>query len=262
MQMRLCGEFCSFQKGRGLTEGTYPDGMPHPPARLRWRVVLELATLALLTSIFLSFEQDRQLSIFLGMALIGAALVGFNAKETHERFWGPPTSPEFDRVRRCTSNMMLLTVPALILFFSYALIQGHCLVSPRTTPGKELLPLFSTHFLLALAIYVPWALLQQTLFQFYLLGRLRVLLPFASPFSLSCVNGIVYGLMHLSPEAPLGNVPTVLMAATGGIFWSYSYHRDRYVLPIAASHALLAPTFYFWVLNHDLVDSLRKQFSF
>ena len=229
-----------------MADSVYPDGMPHPAKSLRRRVAIELSALALLTSIFLSFERARNLGTFLGMALIGAALVGFNARETRERIWGVPSSPDFDRVRRCTLNMTLLTIPPVLAFFVYALIAGHALIT--------------IDFLLTLAIYLPWALLQQTLFQFYLLGRLRVLLPFASPLYLSVLNGVVYGLVHISPDRPESNIPTVLLTMIGGVFWSYSYHRDRYVLPIAVSHALLATTFFFWVLNHDLIQSLAQRF--
>jgi membrane protease YdiL (CAAX protease family) len=44
----------------------------------------------------------------------------------------------------------------------------------------------------------------------------------------------------------------VVVTIIGGMFWSYSYHRDRYVIPIAISHALLATTFYYWLYGRDL----------
>jgi hypothetical protein len=47
----------------------------------------------------------------------------------------------------------------------------------------------------------------------------------------------------------------------GGMFWSYSYHRDRYVLPIAVSHAVLGTTFYYWVLGKDLMEEMVRRFG-
>jgi membrane protease YdiL (CAAX protease family) len=109
------------------------------------------------------------------------------------------------------------------------------------------------HFLMTLCFYVAWALLQQTLFQFYLLGRLRALLPFASPMLLSTINGTAYGLVHLAGGAPLIQRSLVTgVTIIGGICWSYSYYRDRYVLPLALSHALLGTTFYYWVIGRDI----------
>jgi membrane protease YdiL (CAAX protease family) len=116
--------------------------------------------------------------------------------------------------------------------------------------------MFSLNFLLAVVLYIPWAMLQQTLFQFYLLGRLRALLPFASPLFLSIVNGIAYGLVHF--ETNVWSIGVTVVTIIGGIFWSYSYHRDRYVLPIAVSHALLGSTFYYWVYGRDLIDEMRR----
>jgi hypothetical protein len=65
--------------------------------------------------------------------------------------------------------------------------------------------------LLTFAFYLPWALLQQTLFQFHLLGRLRVLFPFASPVLLSVVDGVLYGMTHL----PSGWLLAGFMVASG-----------------------------------------------
>jgi len=234
-----------------VAEGVYPNGLPHPPHSLRVRVAAELAILAVLTALFL-YWAPRNTVLYVGMALIGFALIGFNAKETRDRIWGPPASPEFDRVRRCAVNMLILTVPPVIVFLIFGLVARHYKL---WWLADEASPMFSLHFFIAVALYLPWAMLQQTLFQFYLLGRLRVLLPFAPPLMLSVINGFAYGLVHL-PEIPVTAVTII-----GGIFWSYSYHTDRYVVPIAVSHAVLGSTFYYWVYGRDLIAELVGKFA-
>ena len=229
----------------------YPNGMPHPPDSLRFRVATELIVLAILTALFLLFvpqDPGTKQGIYIGMALVGLGLVGFTARETEERIWGPVSSPPFDRVRRCAINVSILTIPPAIGFFILGAAGRYFEIGPL----KQACPMISVHFLLALLFYLPWALLQQTLFQFYLLGRLRALLPFASPFTISVINGVLYGLCHLP------NPSVTIVTIIGGIFWSYSYHRDRYVIPIAISHAVLAATFFYWLQGRDVIGELLK----
>jgi hypothetical protein len=184
-----------------VSEGVYPNGMPHPPAALRIRVAVELGVLALLTALFLwlvPHDGNTQTQfIYVGMAIAGLGLIGFTAKETEERIWGPVESPPFDRVRRCAINMSALTIPPVVLFFIFGILARYfnwAGIAEAMNGSYTGTSMISFHFLIVLAVYLPWALLQQTLFQFYLLGRFRALLPWASPFHLSVLNGIIYGL--------------------------------------------------------------------
>jgi Type II CAAX prenyl endopeptidase Rce1-like len=110
--------------------------------------------------------------------------------------------------------------------------------------------LFRPMFFGALVVFLPWALFQQTLFQFYLLGRLRVLLPMASPIMLSLANGVLFGAAHV-PEWD-----QALLTIPAGVAWSYVYCRDRALGPIALSHALLGVTYFYWVRGSDPVSGL------
>jgi hypothetical protein len=182
--------------------------------------------------------------------------IGFTAHETRARVWGPPESPNFDRVRRCALSMFLLTVPPVFLFLIFGFAAryfGLFALLHNNFPGITAQPasMFGWRFFATLVLYLPWALVQQTLFQFYLLGRLRALLPYAHPFFLSILTGVLYGLVHL--RGNLASVGVTAVTIIGGIFWSYSYYRDRYVLPLAISHALLGSTFYYWVYGRDLL---------
>jgi len=241
-----------------VAEGVYPNGMPHPPHSLRVRMAIELLIILALTGLFLYFTTERKIRstvLYVGMALIGFSLVGLNRRETAERIWGPPDYPVFDRLRRSAVNVSIFTIPTIFLFLVIGILARY-----HGAPWlHEPVPMISLNFFIALAFYLPWALLQQTLFQFYLLGRFRALLPFASPLFISTVNGILYGLVHLGPS--WSEVGVTFVTILGGIFWSYSYHRDRYVLPIAVSHACLASTFYYWVYGRDLVAELVQKFG-
>ena len=212
-----------------------------PPAlSLRLRVLLELGILATLTPLFLHYA-PRDLGLYVAMALLFLGFVAVSAKETKERIWGRPASGKSERLWRSTLAMAVMTIPVVIVFFVWGVWMGHE-VSYR-------------NLLLALGLYIPWALLQQTIFQFYLLGRLRALLPFVSPILLALVAGTAYGLVHL-PDWRV-----TLVATLAGVSWSYFYLRDRHILPIAMSHAILGSTFYYFVIGRDLIDEHLGQFS-
>ncbi len=221
--------------------------MPHLSIQVRRRMALELILLAAVTGVYLALMPERHMGVDVGLALTALGLVGLSAKYTRERVWGPPPSAEFDRVRRCTINMSLFTIPPLILFAFYGGIHAYLTADqhPWSAVASRLIPL---NFFFTLLLYIPWALLQQTLFQFYLLGRLRAILPFASPLLVSILNGILYGAVHWPNQA------VTIVTILGGVAWSYSYHRDRFTIPIALSHAFLGTTFYFWVLNRDILE--------
>lgn len=214
-------------------------GPDRTPPAVRRRVALELGSLVVLTPIFLYFA-PRGMGLYSGAALLFLGFIALTAKETKERIWGLPAEPGSKRLRRCTLTISILTIPAVVTFLAWGMWKGH--------------QVEAVNLLLGLSIYFPWALLQQTIFQFYLLGRLRVLLPLPG-FLLAVLNGFAYGLVHLP------DVPVALLTIIGGIFWSYSYLRDRYIFPLAVSHALLGTTFYYAVIGRDLFHELTSHLS-
>lgn len=237
-----------------MSERFYPNGLAHPTLPMRRRIALELAVLSGLTGLYLTVFPNRPLGVDVGLSLVAMGVIGLVAKDTRERIWGPPASMQFVRIRRCVWNMGLFTVPSVIamgIFGAGSAWHEHLAAggedSAMAVAWAIAHRLFHPHFFLALVLYVPWALAQQTLFQFYLLGRLRGLLPFASPLTLSIICGMFYGAAHL-PELSVAFVTTI-----GGAVWSYSYHRDRLVWPIAISHAIMGSTFYYWVYNENLI---------
>jgi len=220
--------------------------------QVRRRIALELLVLSALTSLYLILVSPRPLAVDLGMALVGLGLVGFTADYTRTRIWGTPPDAEFNRRRRCAVNMFFSTGLAVSGVVLYGIFSAYAQHGNWDGVAARFL---NWHAPIALVLYVPWALLQQTLFQFYLLGRLRALLPFASPLILSVMNGIAYGSVHLavSPGRSGPDLELAVLTMIGGAVWSYSYHRDRYVLPIAISHAVLGTTFYYWARGSDVL---------
>jgi membrane protease YdiL (CAAX protease family) len=80
--------------------------------------------------------------------------------------------------------------------------------------------------------------------------RLRVLLPSLPPLGLAAVNGLVFGAVHL-PSWELA-----VATAVAGTVWSQAYQRDRVLLPIAFSHALLGTAYFAWVLHSGFVGAI------
>ena len=100
-------------------------------------------------------------------------------------------------------------------------------------------------------IVLPWALMQQTLLQFYLLGRLLALLPKQYLFAPIIITGSCFGLVHLP------DVWTASVTVASGMAWSFIYYRYRLLLPLAFSHAALGSAFYYGIFGHDLAVEWR-----
>ena len=93
--------------------------------------------------------------------------------------------------------------------------------------------------------------MQQTLLQFYLLGRLLALFPKQYLFVPMIITGACFGLVHLP------DVWTALVTVASGVVWSLIYYRYRLLLPLAFSHAALGSAFYYGIFGHDLAEEWR-----
>src|SRR5262245_52790062 len=142
--------------------------------------------------------------------------------------------------------MAIFTVAGL-LALGLAGLKGFAAGHPW---GDALGSLFVPDIFLTLALFLPWALMQQVLLQFYLLGRLRVLLPRLPPLGLAAVNGLGFGAVHL-PSWELA-----VATAVAGTVWSQAYQRHRVLLPIAFSHALLGTAYFALVLHSGFVGAI------
>jgi len=219
---------------------------------LRQRVARELLILAALSTGFLVLFPRRPIGVDVGLALLALGLVLLTAKHTRSTIWGPlPVESTGTRWQLCIASTMFPTALAMGLFVLLGAIIAYEAAGWAAVGYRIFNPRIPT----AVALYFPWALLQQTLFQFYLLGRMRVLWPSLSPLSQSALNGLAFGLVH----AP--NPWLALMSWLGGTVWSFLYLRYRLLWPLALSHALLGTTLYYWVYARDLAGQWMSLLS-
>jgi hypothetical protein len=179
----------------------------------RRRVAVELLVLGVLSSGFLALFPHRPISVDLLLALLAVALVLLNAG----------------------------------IFLLIGVAIGYQGADWPGAKARILHPYLPT----AVLLYLPWALLQQTLFQFYLLGRVCMLCPSLHPLAQSLLNGLIFGLVHTT------DIRIALVATLGGTLWSVLYLRYRRLWPLAVSHALIGTTFYYWVYGSDLASRWR-----
>lgn len=210
---------------------------------MRRRAALELAGLALAIPLFLLLVPRRPVVVDAGLALLALALVALDAGETRRRFWGEPPEPAATRRRRAWRQVLGATAAVLAVFAAAGALGTWWVTGdPGAAAGRLIRPALP----LVLVLFLPWAALQQVLFQFYLLGRLRALLPGARPAVVAALGGLLFGLVHL----PALDVTAVTVV--GGGLWAWFYLRDRLLAPLSVSHALLGATYYTWVRDEDL----------
>jgi CAAX prenyl protease-like protein len=212
---------------------------------LRTRIFLELSLLGASTAGFLLLFPERPWGVDLGLALLALGLIGLNAGFTRNAIWGRFPLSETGRLRRCL--VITLGLTACGVFGMLALGMGMA----YTQGGWEEVfrRIFTWRLFPAIGLYFPWALLQQTLFQFYLLGRLRVLIPSKSPLPAIALTGIGYALVHL-PDWGI-----TVMTSLAGLFWSSLCYAFRVLSPLALSHSILGSTFYYRIYGEDLLDA-------
>jgi hypothetical protein len=205
---------------------------------------VELGVIATAAAIYLVAFPERPMAVDVALALVGLALVAATARDTRDNVWGTPATPGHERRRHAARLMLGLTTLGLVVLATWgAGLEWQAGGNARAITSR----LLSATLVAVLPFYVAWAVAQQTLFQFYLLGRVRALVPSARPLAISIVNGILFGAVHV-PDAEV-----TALTMIGGAVWSHVYQRDRHVLPLALSHAILGAAFFHWIRGRDLI---------
>jgi Type II CAAX prenyl endopeptidase Rce1-like len=212
------------------------------------RAAIELLILGLLSIAFLALFPRRPIYVDFLLALLASALILFNARYTSTQIWGfvPLKAGRTDWWPSVRVTMGL-TACVMFVFLLIGVAIGYQGADWPGAKARILHPYIPT----ALLLYLPWALLQQTLFQFYLLGRVCTLFPALHPFAQSLVNGLLFGAVHTT------DIWIPLLATLGGSLWSFLYLRYRRLSPLVVSHALIGTTFYYWVYGYDLASRWR-----
>jgi Type II CAAX prenyl endopeptidase Rce1-like len=216
--------------------------MPQGPSvtdPLRRSVALELAALAALTALFVATFRVRPPYADFALAAAAVVLIVASAGRSR-RLWSLAPAATADAGRRAWLACGAFTAAALIGLAATAVVVA-------SESGLPWQPRFTNwHMLVALALYFAWALLQQYIFQFYLLGRLvnltktQVAIPVAA---------CAFAAVHFP------RWPVMLVTLLAGAFWSFGYYRWRRLLPLAASHAILGAALHYWVFGHDLLEA-------
>jgi membrane protease YdiL (CAAX protease family) len=212
---------------------------------VRQKVALELGILAILATTFLLLFPHR--NPWLDIVLAGFALlcIGATGRYTKKAIWAASPPPQFqNQLKDCIKVTLWITVPAAFIFF----IVGAILAYRNGGLAAVAERIFDWKILVVFIAYTGWALIQQTLFQFYLLGRLLVLFPKNQPIWPILITGLGFALVHLP------DVWTMLVTAIAGPIWTLIYYRYRRLLPLAVSHAALGTAFYYSICGHNLAQ--------
>jgi len=215
---------------------------------LRGKVAVELGIIAVLTTVFLWLFPKRSPVVDVGLAGFALLCLCVSAGYTKNVVWAASPRPvEENRFKRCVIVTLWLTVPPALIFL---LIGGFVAHQDGGWPGVAG-RVFNWRILAAFGCYLPWALMQQTLLQFYLLGRLLALFPKQYLFVPMIITAACFGLVHLP------DVWTALVTVASGVVWSFIYYLYRLLLPLAFSHAALGSAFYYGIFGHDLAEEWR-----
>jgi hypothetical protein len=215
---------------------------------LRRKVIIELASIAALTTLFISLFPKRNPLVDVTLAGFALFCIALSAPYTKGVIWGAVPPPVTERpFKRCVVVTFWLTVPVVLLF----LIAGGIVAFKGGGWPAVAARCFNARMLAAFCFYLPWALMQQALLQFYLLGRLLVLFPKHLLWMPLCIIGICFGLVHLP------DLVTAPVVAVAGTIWSFIYYRYRALLPLAFSHAALGTAFYYGICGQDLATEWR-----
>ena len=198
-----------------------------PLTEVQRRAAVELAVLAAGASAFLTLVPARPVVVDMALAALALVYVALGRDTTRRDVWGPRPA--------ATRGATWILAAATLAAVAIAGIAGRVSVSPS---------LFVT-----LGVFVPWAWLQHAMFQFYLLGRLRLLLGGVGAVALGALNAAAFAMSH----APEWDVVAVTWPV--GWLWSVYYLTARRLLPIAVSHAVLATAYFYWVRGEDLLGS-------
>ena len=208
------------------------------PRALRARLAIELGVLALfaLAYVTLLAGRPRVLDLVLGAAAVAA--IALDAPRSR-RLWASVPRAAATGTAAAWREMSLFTACAAL-----GLAALGAVTAASGAPNELTARLTNWHLLPAVFLYLPWAWLQQFVFQFYFLGRLLHVVPAGVAIVLTAA---AFSAVHF-PRYPVMGV-----TAIAGMAWALSYRRHRRLAPVAVSHAILGPVLHYWVLGRDLL---------
>jgi membrane protease YdiL (CAAX protease family) len=200
-------------------------------------VALELIAIGIAAIVFVATFQVRPPYLDFALAAAAVALIVLSAARSR-RLWALARSVDPVGARSAWIASLAFTGTALVVLAVVAVFVA------RAAGVAPLERFTNWHILLAAALYLPWALLQQYIFQFYWFGRWLQLIPASFAVALTAV---AFAAVHF-PRWPVMAVTLV-----AGTIWALIYLRWRRLLPLALSHALLGTALHYWVFGTDLL---------
>lgn len=215
---------------------------------LRRKAAIELGTMCMGTIFyFLLSGLWRTTKVDMAFGAVGLVFVLWSARETRDRFWERPDKSYLVRLKESFLLSAAVSIPVLTLFA----VMGAALALETSGQWTDVSTrILSPHLLKALPLYIVWAFVQQFLFQFYLMSRLRVLAPSAPYLLLALINGVFFSAVHITEWQ------VALPTFVSGVVWSLIYLKYRCLPPLAVSHALLGGTYFHWVLGRNVFAGL------
>lgn len=208
-------------------------------------VALELAAIAIAAIVFVATFRVRPPYLDFALAIAAVALIAFSARRSASLWTAGMHDRDALRSARgaWVASAAFTAVALMVLAGVGAFAGGSELLGANTTPFGERLT--NWHIAIAIAAYLPWALLQQYIFQNYLLARLLHLVPLPAAIALTAV---AFSSVHFP------RWPVMVVVLIAGTVWSLIYFRWRTLSPLACSHAVLGPALHYWVFGHDLLE--------
>jgi membrane protease YdiL (CAAX protease family) len=200
-------------------------------------VAWELGGLGAATAVFLASFEVRPRYVDLALAVAAVVLI-VASRGRSRRLWALARAPELDARRGAWRAGLSFTAVALVVLAAIAVIAARDAGTPAI--GR----FANWHLLAAAALYFPWALLQQYIFQFYLLPRWLRLVPMPAAVALTALT---FAAVHFP------RWPVMLVTVVAGTVWALVYYRWRRLVPLALSHALLGAALHYWVFGNDLL---------
>jgi membrane protease YdiL (CAAX protease family) len=201
-------------------------------------VLLELAAIGAAALVFVASFQVRPPYLDFALAAAAVALIVLSAARSR-RLWTLARAASPEGARPAWTAALGFTAAALLVLALTAVLVAR----------NADLPLFDRfanwHMLAAAALYFPWALLQQYIFQFYWFGRWLQVVP--APVAIA-LTAVAFAAVHFP------RLPVMAVTLVAGTAWALIYLRWRRLLPLALSHALLGTALHYWVFGNDLLE--------
>lgn len=205
------------------------------------RARVEISIIVIATFLFLLLVPQHNL-LYMSLALGFVAYIFIDARFTSAPIWQVLSEQPSTVAQWCHPRYIyLVTALVAVAFILIGLYRGNAL------------PVL--HWLMMCLVYIGWAILQQYIFMYYFLGRINAVLGFKYRTLAIIVSGFAYGLVHL-PQYTL-----VALTILAGLLWAASYLFYQRLLPLAISHGVLGASYYFWVLNRDLLNEWATYFA-